>query len=100
MTPRGSVSYWTLHSSKVLLVDVCISHSLVGLRFNVFPREAQLQSCLTGLVEALLTPPTPDDPQDKTIAQKKCESTPSSLFLHPVPSLLLDISQFSIAYQQ
>jgi integrator complex subunit 10 len=37
----------------------------------VFPREAQLQSCLTGLVEALLTPPTSDDPQEKVTAQKK-----------------------------
>ena len=40
----------------------------------MFPREAQLQSCLTGLVEALLTPPTTDDPQEKVTAQKKREN--------------------------
>ena len=37
-------------------------------RFNVFPREAQLQSCLSGLVEAMLAPPA--EAKTKTTAQK------------------------------
>ena len=45
---------------------------LCFLRFNVFPCEAQLQSCLSGLVEALLAPPT--EAKNKTTAQRICET--------------------------
>ena len=50
-------------------------------RFNTFPHEAQLQSCLSGLVEALLAPPT--DSKNETTAQRICEtSTHMYMYMH------------------
>lgn len=49
-----------------------LSLILYFLRFNVFPCEAQLQSCLSGLVEALLAPPT--EAKNKTTAQRISET--------------------------
>ena len=72
----------------ILLCFMCKFFTSHG-RFNVFPREAQLQACLTGLVEALLAQPTTDDPQDKIIGQKKSKNHSFSVVSRSTPLFIV-----------
>ena len=73
------------------------------LRFNVFPCEAQLQSCLSGLVEALLAPPT--EAKNKTTAQRICKTLHNVQYLgyalvgSAIPKSPLSIDQVCMRVQ-